>query len=153
MKRFLHAQRVVVILLAAALLVALGIGLWPVTANVFGDASYSCGSGFIHSAGTWNRDTSTLEFTRLADGTAHGTPATLCPNKIDNRRDLALMVLAFSLAVGIVAQIAFERPRARNYRSTMFVNRRRAATRAPAPPLPTPQLGGARPQPDESRAP
>ena len=56
MRRFLEAQRLIVILIAASIVGALAIGLWPVKANVFGDASYSCGSGFLHSAHTWSVD-------------------------------------------------------------------------------------------------
>jgi hypothetical protein len=40
----------------------------------------------------------------------------------------ALLVLAFSLAVGLIAQILLERPRARSYRSTLWANRRIVVT-------------------------
>ena len=117
----------------AGILVALGIGLWPVEANVFGDASYSCGSGFVHSTHDWNVDSQTLRFERLATYTATGTPSTVCPDKVDSRRDLALLVLAFSLALGLIAQILLERPRTRNYRSTLWANRRIGVVRTRAP--------------------
>lgn len=122
------------ILVIAGILVALGIGLWPVQANVFGDASYSCGSGFVHSTRDWNVDSRTLRFERVATQTATGPPSTVCPDKIGSRRDLALLVLAFSLALGLIAQILLERPRARSYRSTLWANRRIGIvnTRAPA---------------------
>ena len=132
MQRFLHAQRLVVILMVAAIFAALGIGLWPVQANVFGDASYACGSGFVHSTHDWNVDSQTLRFERLATDTAAGPPAAVCPNKVESRRDLALLVLAFGLAVGLIAQILLERPRARSYRSTLWANRR-IVVRPPAP--------------------
>ena len=110
--------------MVAAIFAALGIGLWPVQANVFGDASYSCGSGFIHSTRDWNIDSQTLRFERLATDSATGPPSAVCPNKVESRRDLALLVLAFGLAVGLIAQILLERPRARSYRSTLWANRR-----------------------------
>jgi hypothetical protein len=137
LQRFFSAQRVVVILMAVGIVVALGIGLWPVNADVFGDASYSCGSGFIHSTHNWNVDSRTLEFQRTGDEVATGLPSTVCPNKVESRRDLALLVAAFSLALGLIAEILLERPRgqARTYRGTLWANRRvgMAKTRAPAP--------------------
>ena len=44
----------------AGVAVAVLIGFWPVKANVVGDASYSCGSGFIHSQHTWVVDSRAL---------------------------------------------------------------------------------------------
>lgn len=144
MQRFLHAQRAVVILMTASIVVALGIGFWPVKADVFGDASYSCGSGFLHSSHDWARDSQNLQFDRLATDNATGTPSAVCPIKVYSRRDYALLVVAFGLALGIIAQIVLERPRARNYSSTMFANRRVGTARPRRIPRP-------RPQPDESR--
>jgi len=143
-QRFLHAQRVAMFLLTAAIVVALGIGFWPVTANVYGNPSYSCGSGFLHSSHRWNIDTQTSSDSRIATSTATGTPSAMCPNKVANRRDLALLVVAFGLALGIVAQILLERPRERSYRQTMFANRRVGTTKVRAPVRPRPR------QPDES---
>ena len=54
--RLTRAQRSIVYLMIAGILVALGIGLWPVTAAVNGDPSYSCGSGFFHSGHKWRQD-------------------------------------------------------------------------------------------------
>ena len=139
MQRFLHPQRVAVILMSLAIVVALGIGFWPVTANVYGNPSYSCGSGFLHSTHDWRVDTQTSTFSRIATSTATGTPATLCPNKVENRRDLALIVVAFSLALGIIAQILLERPRERSYRQTMFANRRTVTTKLRPPVRPRPR--------------
>jgi hypothetical protein len=134
-QRFLRAQRVVVIIVTAGVLAALGIGLWPVHADVYGEASYSCGSGFLHSAHRWSDDSQTLTFERTATDNATGTPSQLCPDKVFNRRDLALLVVAFSLAVGLIGQIVVERPRTRGYRSSLFTNRsRRAATRSVGSP-------------------
>ncbi len=128
-----------------AIVVGLAIGLWPVHANVFGDATYSCGSGFIHSTHDWNVDSTALQFQRSGDETATGLPASICPDKVDSRRDLALLVMAFSLAIGLLSTLFLERPRARNFRSTMFANGRRSAVRAPMPPR--------RPQPKDTSIP
>lgn len=116
-----------------ALVVALAIGLWPVHANVSGDATYSCGSGFLHNTHDWNVDSTALQFQRSGDGTETGLPVGICPDKVDSRRDLALLVMAFTLALGLLSTLFLDRPRARNFGSTMFANRRRSAVRAPMP--------------------
>jgi hypothetical protein len=125
---------------------ALVIGLWPVHANVFGNSTYSCGSGFVHSAHTWNVDSSALQFQRVGDSTASGLPAGICPDKIESRKDLSLLLLAISLAIGLLFTLLFVRPRERNFGSTMFANRRRANARAPLPVArPQPQVAIATP--------
>ena len=112
-----------------AVVVALGIGLWPVHANVFGDASYSCGSGFLHSTHDWNVDSTALEFERSGNETdATSLPASACPDKVDSRRDLALLLMAFSLAIGLIAKLMLDRPRQPNFGSTLFANRRRGSS-------------------------
>jgi hypothetical protein len=115
----------------AVIVIALGIGLWPVHANVYGNASYSCGSGFLHSTHDWNVDSTALEFQRIATNTATSLPASACPDKVDNRRDLALLLMAFSLAIGLIAQLMLDRPRQPNFGTTLFANRRRTSMRAP----------------------
>jgi hypothetical protein len=118
----------------AVIVVALGIGLWPVHVNVFGDASYSCGSGFLHSAHTWNVDSTSLEFQRISsDESATLLPASACPDKVGNRRDLALLLMAFSLAIGLIAQLMLDRPGQPNFGSTLFSNRRRGRVRPSLP--------------------
>jgi hypothetical protein len=117
----------------AGIVVALTVGFWPVQANVFGDATYSCGSGFVHSTHDWNVDSTAFEFQRTGADTATGLPASLCPDKVDSRRDLALLVLAFSLAIGLLSVLFLDRARERNFGSTMFANRRRTAARPPVP--------------------
>ena len=119
--------------MAVAIVVALAIGLWPVHANVIGDASYSCGSGFLHSTHDWNVDSSTLEFQRTSTDTGTGLPSSVCPDKVDSRRDLALLVLAFSLAIGLLFTLFLDRPRQPNFGTTLFANRRRSAERNPMP--------------------
>ena len=129
----------------AGIVVALVIGFWPVHANVFGDATYSCGSGFVHSTHDWNVDSAAFEFQRSGADTATGLPASICPDKVESRRDLALLVLAFGLAIGLLSTLFFDRARERNFGSTMFANRRRAAVR---PPMPV-----RRPQPEDTSTP
>jgi hypothetical protein len=118
----------------AVVVLALGIGLWPVHANVFSDSSYSCGSGFLHSTHTWNVDSTALEFERSGNETdATSLPASACPNTVDGRRDFALLLLAFSVAIGLMAKLLLDRPRQPNFGTTMFANRRRGIGRAPTP--------------------
>jgi hypothetical protein len=126
---------------AVAIVVALAIGLWPVHANVIGDASYSCGSGFLHSTHDWNVDSSTLEFQRTSTDTGTGLPASVCPDKVDSRRDLALLLAGFSLAIGLLSMLFLDRPREPSFGTTLFASRRRSTAR---PPLPI-----ARVQPEE----
>ena len=86
-------RRVVVYLTIVAVAVSLAIGFWPVHANVFGNPSYDCGSGFVHNNGNrYNIDSASLKDQRTATDTATGTPSQLCPDKVHNRRDLALWV-------------------------------------------------------------
>jgi hypothetical protein len=121
----------------AVVVIALGIGLWPVHANVYTDSSYSCGSGFLHSTHTWSVDSTALEFERSGNETdATSLPASACPNKVDGRRDFALLVLAFSLSIGLLAKLMLGRPRQPNFGTTMFANRRRGTVRAPMPVRP-----------------
>jgi hypothetical protein len=108
---------------------ALIVGFWPVHANVIGDSSYSCGSGFVHSAHTWNVDSGTLQFQASGDETATGLPASICPDKVSGATDVSLLLLAISLAIGLLFTLLFVRPRERNFGSTMFANRRRVVAR------------------------
>jgi hypothetical protein len=112
---------------------ALFIGLWPVHVDVFGDASYSCGSGFLHSTHTWNVDSTALEFDRLANDAATSLPNSACPNKVDGRRDLALLLMAFALAIGLTAEVLLVRRRQPKFGTTFVAGRRRSSLRAPMP--------------------
>jgi hypothetical protein len=132
-KRFLGAKRLVATAMIAVVAVALGIGLWPVDANVFGDASYSCGSGFIHSRHDWNVDSVTLDTERIANGTADSLPSGACPDKVESRRDLALLLIAFSLAIGLIAEVMLDRPRQPKFGTTLIGSRRRSGVRPPMP--------------------
>ena len=133
MKRFLGAKRLVVAAMIGVVVVAVGIGLWPVHANVFGDASYSCGSGFLHSTRDWNLDSNALQNERIGDDTATSLPTSACPNKVESRRDLALLLMAFSLAIGLIAQVLLDRRRRPNFGTTLFANRRVGGVRTPMP--------------------
>jgi hypothetical protein len=142
-KRFSLVRNLVVATMVVGFAAALIIGLWPVHANVFGDSTYSCGNGFLHSAHDWNVDSNALQFQRSADETATGLPATICPDKVNSRKDLSLLVMAISLAIGLLFTLLFTRPRERTFGSTMFANRRRAPARAPMPfPRPQPEDPG-----------
>ena len=132
-KLFLGAKRLVAAAMIAVVAVALVIGLWPVHANVFGDASYSCGSGFLHSTRDWNVDSATLDSERIANGTGNSLPSAACPDKVENRRDLALLLIAFSLAIGLIAQVMLDRPRQPNFGTTLLGSRRRGGVRPPMP--------------------
>ncbi len=101
--RLSRGQRTVVYLVTFAIALALAIGFWPVRADVFGDASYNCGSGFIHNSRHWIIDSQTLSNERLANGTATGTPRVVCPSKVLDHRDWALLLGAFALVLGVPA--------------------------------------------------
>jgi hypothetical protein len=127
------AKRLVVVGMIGVLVVALVIGLWPVHANVFGDASYSCGSGFLHSTHDWSVDSAALEFQRSGDDVATSLPNQACPNEVDGRRDLALLLMGFALAVGLIAEVLLDRRRQPKFGTTLLANRRRTSARPPMP--------------------
>ena len=127
------AKRLVVVGMIGVLVIALVIGLWPVHANVVGDASYSCGSGFLHSTHDWNVDSATFEFQRIGDNAATSLPNQACPNKVESRRDLALLLMGFALAVGLIAEVLLDRRRQPKFGTTLVANRRRTSPRPPMP--------------------
>jgi hypothetical protein len=100
--RLTRAQRSIVYATLAAIVIALGIGLWPVTASVFGDPSYSCGSGFFHSGHKWRQDSVASRDARTGDETATGPPSQVCPSKVYNRRDWAVLLGSFAVVIGVV---------------------------------------------------
>ena len=112
--RLSPAQRNVVYAMAAFFALALAIGLWPVHADVFGAPSYSCGSGFIRSSHRWRVDSATLANERVGNDTGQGTPSQLCPNKVDSRRDFALLVGSFALVVGLLTLVLIQHPQDRS---------------------------------------
>jgi hypothetical protein len=104
----------VVYVMAAFFALAIAIGFWPVNASVFGAPSYSCGSGFIHSAHKWKTDSASLRDERTANDTATGTPSDICPDKVYNRRDFALLVVGFAVVVGLLTLVLIQDPQDRS---------------------------------------
>jgi hypothetical protein len=101
--RLSRGQRTVVYLVTAAIALALAIGFWPVHADVFGEPSYNCGSGFIHNSRHWIADSEISSNERTGAETAKGTPRVVCPSKVLNHRDWALLLGAFALVLGVPA--------------------------------------------------
>jgi len=101
--RLSRGQRTVVYLVTAAIALALAIGFWPVHANVNGEPSYACGSGFIHNRHHWAIDSQALRDQRNGNQEATGTPSEVCPSKVLNHRDYALLLGAFALVLGVPA--------------------------------------------------
>jgi hypothetical protein len=89
--------------MSAAIALALLIGFWPVHANVNGVPSYSCGSGFIHNSNKWKTDSQLLQNSASGGEEAPGTPSEVCPDKVLNRRDWALLIGAFAVVPGGLA--------------------------------------------------
>ena len=104
------AQRVVIYLMFAGFAVALLLGFLPVHAAVYGNPSYNCGSGFVHSRQHWRNDSPESRNSRTADDPATGTPAQVCPAVIYDRRDLALLVGGTTVVGGILL-LALTAPR------------------------------------------
>jgi hypothetical protein len=105
------AQRVVVYLMFAGVAIALLLGFWPLHAAVYGNPSYHCGSGFVHSRHDWSADSPASQLSRTGDDEATGTPIQVCPNVVYDRRDLALLIGGTTL-VGGVLLLALTAPRA-----------------------------------------
>jgi hypothetical protein len=102
-------SRSVIALLAALLFgIAALIGFWPQSITVVGDASYSCGSGFIHSRHTWKLDTQALRTGSTPLASSSATPNSACPSKVYGPRDLAFVVAAFALVLAAVVALADE---------------------------------------------
>jgi hypothetical protein len=95
-------QRVVIYLMFAGVAIALLIGFWPVHAAVYGNASYDCGSGFVHSRQDWRNDSPASRNSRTAADDATGTPAQVCPAAVYDRRDLALLIGGTTVVGGIL---------------------------------------------------
>lgn len=125
-----RVQRAVVYLMVAGVAIALLIGFWPVKADVIGDASYSCGSGFIHSQRTWVVDSRFLVDQRSgALVGASGTPRTVCPDKILNHRDLALWIAGFVLVFGFLTLAMTQAPQDRSSQAIFASMRLRGSKR------------------------
>ena len=125
-----RVQRVVVYLMIAGLAVALLIGFWPVKVSVVGDASYACGSGFLHSQHTWVTDGKVLVDQRTgAIDKGTGTPRTECPDKILNNRDLALWIGGFLLVFGVLTLALTATPQNRSSQAIFATQRLRSSKR------------------------
>jgi hypothetical protein len=74
-----------------------------VYANVVGDPSYYCGTGFIHHQHHWVVDGKLMANQRFSGTDATGTPRRACPNKILDNRDLALLITALTVVIGVLA--------------------------------------------------
>ena len=148
--RFLRQTGVDPAILAVGVRV-LAIGFLPVHASVDGNASYDCGSGFVHNNGNrQNIDSeAVLSYQRLATDTGTGTPSQVCPIKVHNRRDLALWVGVTAIVVGFVTVVFTSGPRIgslercsarRGYSRRVWTPRPPAACTVPAPVFPSPAL-------------
>jgi hypothetical protein len=86
------------------------IGFWPVTVNVVGGVSYSCGTGFVHSRGTWNTDTREMGAPDSTVGVSTATPNSACPSHVYRHRDFgyALVGLAILTYAALLASSAFD---------------------------------------------
>jgi hypothetical protein len=102
-----RVQRLVAYLMVAGLGAAALIGFWPVYANVVGDPSYYCGSGFVHHQHHWVVDGKLMANERFGGTDTSGTPRKDCPSKIIQNRDLALLVAALTVVVGVLALALF----------------------------------------------
>jgi hypothetical protein len=125
-----RVQRVVVYLMIAGGAVAILIGFWPVRVDVVGDASYYCGSGFVHSQHTWVRDGRALINERSGTlGEGNGLPRTVCPDKILNNRDLALWIGGFVVVFGVLILALTARPQSRSTQAILASQRLRSSQR------------------------
>ena len=125
-----RVQRAVVYLMISGVAVALLIGFWPVKADVVGNASYACGSGFVHSQHTWVVDSRALvdERTGGLQG-ASGTPRIVCPDKILNHRDLALWIGGFVMVFGFLTLTLTATPQNRSSQAIFATQRLRSSKR------------------------
>jgi hypothetical protein len=103
-------QRVVGYLMVAGIAITLIIGFWPVHVAVYGNPSYDCGSGFVHSRQHWRNDSLASLNSRTANDAATGTPREVCPPAIYDRRDLALLIGGTTLVAGVLL-LALTAPR------------------------------------------
>ena len=112
--RLVRETRIVVYLMIGAVGVSLFVGFVPLYANVYGNPSYNCGSGFVHNNGDqWNIDSQSLVYQRTATDTATGTPSQVCPNKVHNMRDWAVFILVMAIVIGWLNVVFTAGPRDR----------------------------------------
>jgi len=115
---WVRETRIVVYLVIVTVGVSLLIGFWPAYANVYGNPSYNCGSGFVHNNGNqWNIDSESLAYQRTATDTATGTPSQVCPDIVHNRRDLAVFIMVIAIVIGGLNVVFTAGPRDRTSRA------------------------------------
>jgi hypothetical protein len=105
------------------------IGFWPVHANVVGNPSYYCGSGFVHHQHHWVVDGELMVNQRFTGTDVSGTPRKDCPNKILENRDLALLVAALTVVVGVLGLALFAERQDRSTQAISASMRLRRSTR------------------------
>ena len=96
MGRSSRSRQVGLVVAGVSILLGVGLGFWPVSVNVVGDISYSCGSGFIHSGGTWKADTKAMGAPGLSVGLSSATPNSACPARVYRHRDIAYVLIALA---------------------------------------------------------
>jgi hypothetical protein len=115
--------------MVAGVTIALLIGFWPVHVAVWGNTSYDCGSGFVHSRNDWRVDSPASRNSRTAaDDETLGTPAQVCPGVVYDRRDLALLIGGMSLVGGFLLIALTAPPVDRRDRATLASMRLRKRT-------------------------
>jgi len=117
-------------LMIVGVAVAVIIGFWPVRVSVTGDASYYCGSGFIHSQKTWVNDGKALvnERTGALDD-VNTLPRRACPEKILDHRDVALWIGGFVVVFGVLILALSARPQSRSTQAIFASQRLRSSKR------------------------
>ena len=98
-------QRVVGTLAAVLLVLAIVIGLWPVSVTVAGGTSYSCGSGFDHDQHAWVVDSRGLAAGPQELASSSATPRSACPNAVYGHRTLAIVLGALAILGGVIALV------------------------------------------------
>jgi hypothetical protein len=103
-------RQAALVVAGGALVLGVAIGFWPVSVSVAGGASYSCGSGFVHSRQTWKFDAGSLAQSPDTVGASTATPNAACPSQVYRHRDFAYALLALAAAtyLALIASSAFD---------------------------------------------
>jgi hypothetical protein len=105
------------------------IGFWPVYVSVVGNPSYYCGSGFVHHQHHWVVDGKLMANQRFGGTDTSGTPRKDCPGKIIHNRDLALLVAALTVVIGVLGLALFAERQDRSTQAVSASMRLRRSTR------------------------
>ena len=117
-------RRIAIYLAIVGVGVSLSIGFVPMHAKVYGNASYNCGSGFVHNNGNrYNIDSASSKNERTAQDTATGTPSQVCPDIVHNQRDLSLWVGVIAIVVGCLGVVFTSGRRSRMSRALFGAGR------------------------------